>query len=487
NYIDNRHVEVAGATDVEDPEAFLPVTSPATGATIAFVPLSRKADVDLAVVSAKKAFESWSKRTVKDRVQILIRFHQLVIAHKDELADLIVLEHGKNRTEALADIAKGNETVEYALSLPQLIGGRNLEVSRGVYCSDLRKPLGVVASIVPFNFPFMVPFWTLPIAIATGNTLVLKPSEKVPLTMSRTVELLAAAGLPEGVVNLVNGGAEAAVAIVDHPDVQAVTFVGTTHVAEIISKRARNLNKRALCLGGAKNHLVASPDCNIDMAALDIVSSFTGCAGQRCMAASVLLTIGSQPALLEAIIIKASALIAGQSHGEVGPVIDGASLSKILRYITEAEQDGAKILLDGRHWAKERKEGFWVGPTVILHTNRADKALHDEIFGPVLSIFVCQSKEEAIEIENGNPYGNAACIYTSNGGVAEWFTKRFSAGMLGVNIGVPVPREPFSFGGINASKFGDFDITGDGGVEFFTSRRKITQKWAPPEEKSWLS
>ncbi|KAJ3278332.1 hypothetical protein HK104_002430 [Borealophlyctis nickersoniae] len=466
---------------------FLPVTSPHNGEIIAYVPVSNKRDVDLAVASSKKAFESWSARTVKDRVQILMRFHHLVNEHKDELASLIVLEHGKNRAEALAEIAKGLETVEYAISLPQLIQGRILEVSRGVHCYDTRLPLGVVASVVPFNFPFMVPFWTLPIAIATGNTLVLKPSEKVPLTMNRTVQLLREAGLPKGVVNLVNGTAEAVNALCDHPDVKAVTFVGTTRVAEIVSKRCRNLNKRVLALGGAKNHLVSSPDCNIEMASSDIVNSFTGCCGQRCMAASVLLTIGPQPVLMETVIRKARELVAGQEAGQLGPVIDKVSQDKIVRYITEAEQSGAKILLDGRHWVKDRPDGWWVGPTIIHHTNASDPALHDEIFGPVLSVYECGSRDEAIEIENGNPYGNAACIYTQNGGVAEWFTKRFSAGMIGVNIGVPVPREPFSFGGINDSKFGDGDITGDGAMEFFTFRRKVTQKWAIPEEKTWLN
>ncbi|KAJ3415352.1 hypothetical protein HDV05_005089 [Chytridiales sp. JEL 0842] len=489
NYIDNSHVATKewNVTLVEDTSKFIPVTTPATGEVIAYAPKSKKEDVDAAVASAKKAFESWSNRTVKDRAQIMIRFHQLVVKHQEELADLIVLEHGKNRAEALADIAKGNETVEYAISLPQLIQGRTLEVSRGVTCQDNRRPLGVVTSIVPFNFPFMVPMWTLPIAITLGNTLVLKPSEKVPLTMNRTIELLREAGLPPGVVNIVHGAAETATLLVDHPDVKAVTFVGTSYVAELLTMRGRALGKRVLSLGGAKNHLVAYPDCNIEMAAQDIVNSFTGCGGQRCMAASVLLLLGAQQALLDLIVSKASALIPGQNNGEVGPVIDDASKSKIVRYISDSEASGAKILLDGRKWSSQKKEGFWVGPTVILHNSKEDKALHDEIFGPVLSIYVVGSKEEAIEIENANPYGNAAAIYTSNGGVAEWFTKRFSAGMIGVNIGVPVPREPFSFGGINKSKFGDSDITGDGAIQFFTWNKKITTKWAPPQEASWLS
>ncbi|KAI8928610.1 Aldehyde/histidinol dehydrogenase [Entophlyctis helioformis] len=478
----------------------LPVTSPATGAVIAHVPVSLPADVEAAVASASKAFESWSARTVKDRVQILIRFHQLVVAHTDELADLIVLEHGKTKQEAVAEIAKGNETVEYAISMPQLVAGRILEVSRGVTCSDSRRPLGVVVSIVPFNFPFMVPMWTLPIAIALGNTFILKPSEKVPLTMTRVMELLARAGLPAGVVNLVNGTAPVVHQLIDHADVRAVTFVGTSAVAESVSKRGRNLNKRVLALGGAKNHLVANPDCDIDMASTDIVASFTGCAGQRCMAASVLLTIGDQPELLASIVRKASAIVPGQ-HADpavqppahiMGPVIDTASRDRILKYINESVSAGATLLLDGRSWLAGASpaapsNGTYIGPTILHHHTASDAALHDEIFGPVLSVLTVPSRAAALAIETANPYGNAACIYTQSGAVAQWFAARFTAAMVGVNIGVPVPREPFSFGGMRASRFGDSDITGDGGIEFFSERRKVTTKWGVPAEASWMS
>ncbi|KAJ3100669.1 hypothetical protein HDU97_002012 [Phlyctochytrium planicorne] len=489
NYIDNAHISAkqSDTSLLDDSSRHLKVTSPATGDTVAYVPLSKKADVDLAVESSVKAFQAWSARTIKDRVQVIIRFHALVVKYKDELADLIVLEHGKTKSEALAEIAKGNETVEFAMSLPQLTQGHILEVSRGVTCSDRRLPLGVVTSIVPFNFPFMVPMWTLPIAIALGNAMVLKPSEKVPLTMNRVMDLLKEAGLPPGVVNLVNGGAETATLLVDHPDVKAVTFVGTSHVAELLAKRGRALNKRVLALGGAKNHLVAYPDCNKEMASKDIVASFTGCSGQRCMAASALLVIGEQPDLIAKIVDKAKQLVPGQAGGatDMGPVIDEVSRDKILKYITEAEKLGAEILLDGRGWSKS--QGSWVGPTILLHKKRGEPALTDEIFGPVLSILKVESKEEAIEIENGNPYGNAAAIYTSDGGVADWFFQRFSAGMIGVNVGVPVPREPFSFGGINKSRFGDGDITGDGAINFFSFTKKVTTKWAPPHESSWLT
>eukprot|EP01006_Ploeotia_vitrea_P054859 TRINITY_DN67928_c5_g13_i1.p1 TRINITY_DN67928_c5_g13~~TRINITY_DN67928_c5_g13_i1.p1 ORF type:complete len:535 (-),score=320.45 TRINITY_DN67928_c5_g13_i1:136-1740(-) len=467
---------------------YMPVESPGNGKLIGQVCVSNAADVDAAVAAAKAAFPAWSGQTVKTRVKCLRKFHLLMEEHEDELADLIVLEHGKNKAEALGDVRKGNETVEWALGMQQMIQGKILEVSRGVTCREVRRPLGVVASVVPFNFPAMVPMWTCPIAVATGNCMIIKPSEKVPLTMNRMIQLMHEAGVPPGVVQIVNGTAAAVNALIDHKDVNGVTFVGSTRVAEIVAKRARNINKRVLALGGAKNHLVTMPDCNVEMAAEDIVNSFTGCSGQRCMAASALLVVGQQDKLLERIVAKASERKPGsQGARDIGPIIDRASLDRILRYIDEAEKSGAKLLLDGRHWAKERKEGYWCGPTIILHSNPNDPAMRDEIFGPVLSVYVVADKEEAIKIENSNPYGNAAAVYTSTGENAEWFAKRFRAGMLGVNIGVPVPREPFSFGGIQASKFGDFDVTGEGSMNFFTQLIKVTQKWVPPPEKSWMS
>jgi malonate-semialdehyde dehydrogenase (acetylating)/methylmalonate-semialdehyde dehydrogenase len=374
-------------------------------------------------------------------------------------------------------VAKGNETVEYACSLPQLAQGNVLKVSGAVTCVDRRDPLGVIASIVPFNFPFMVPMWTVPIALVMGNTVVLKPSEKVPLTMHRVAKLFEEAGFPPGVFNMLQGTREAVESLIDHPSVKAVTFVGSSPVAKIVSNRCRDLGKRCTALGGAKNHLVALPDCEVEGAASDICVSFAGCAGQRCMAASVLMLDGEQDGLLNSLIEKASKLEAGSKPGQMGPVIDTASYQKIISYIEAAEKDGAKILLDGRTWKKNK--GNWVGPTIILHSSPKDKTMTEEVFGPVLSIYVVSSWEEAIMIENANPFGNAASIYTTNGGNAEWFTSKFRASMLGINIGVPVPREPFSFGGLygTKSKYGDMDITGDAAMEFFSNRIKITSKW----------
>lgn len=405
-------------------------------------------------------------------------------------AQIVMSEHGKTHGEALGSIQKGNETCEWATSIPQVIQGRTQEVSGGVTCSENRESLGVVACIVPFNFPIMVPFWTLPIAIAAGNCVILKPSEKVPRTMAKVMEIIKKAGIPDGVVQIVNGTVPVVEAICDHPDIPAITFVGSSKVAEIVSKRGRNNNKRVLALGAAKNHLVALRDCNTDMCSTDIVLSFTGCAGQRCMAASALIVVQQQDELINSIVAKASKLVPGQASGQMGPIIDEIAVQRCHKYIEEAvSRDGAKLLLDGRSWTG-KQPGYWIGPTILQHKSAKDAAFREEIFGPILSIVQVETKEEAIAIENASPYGNAACIYTTIGAHAEWFTSRFSVGMVGVNIGVPVPREPFSFGGWNASRFGDMDITGEGGLEFFTRRKKITTKWNPPSNKGtgdWMS
>ncbi|KAJ1679693.1 aldehyde dehydrogenase (NADP(+)) ald6, partial [Spiromyces aspiralis] len=448
NWVDNRFVEMAN--DIET----LPVTTPHIGAVIAHVPVSGSAQVDAAVESAQRAFEAWSTLTWHARAQYLIRLHGALTQHIDELIDLVVKEHGKNRVEARGDVQRGMEVLEYAISLPNVAMGRIEEVSRGFHCRDERVPLGVVASVVPFNFPFMVPFWTLPIAIGCGNTMILKPSEKVPLTMTRVAEI-AKGVLPPGVLNLVHGDKSTVELLVSHAGVQALTFVGTTAVAEQIYQACTRVGKRVLALGGAKNHLVAYPDCDIDLAAQDIVNSFSGCAGERCMAGSVLLIVdkdggltmdGAEPKTFADRLLARVLEVAGdvepgtdESPRAMGPVIDEASLERIAGCIARAEgEEGARVLLDGRTSAKfkaRRAEsgGCWIGPTVLLHRSVEDSTLHTEIFGPVLSVVVCGSAEEAIAIENANQYGNAAIIYTSTGEVADWFTRRFRAGMLGVN------------------------------------------------------
>jgi malonate-semialdehyde dehydrogenase (acetylating)/methylmalonate-semialdehyde dehydrogenase len=440
NYINGETVPPRG-------REYLDVRDPSTSAVIGRVALSSAADVDDAVRAAHSAFPSWSSMTTKARAALMLNFHSLVKSHARELASIIVRENGKNLTEALADVAKGNETVEYACSLPQLARGGIDLVSTDVSCRDRRDPLGVVASIVPFNFPFMVPHWTLPIALVCGNTIVLKPSEKVPLTMHRVAALFGAAGFPKGVVNLVNGTRDAVEGLVDHPLVRAVTFVGSSPVAKSVSDRCRALDKRCTALGGAKNHLVALPDCDVETTAGDVVVSFAGCAGQRCMAASVLLIVGDDdsdggggPPLLRRVIEKASEILRGTGPGEMGPVIDAQSLSKIAGYIEQSENEGAEILLDGRTWTTPSSGGGgggddgggggggnWIGPTIILHRDGSDRAMNEEVFGPVLSVRRVGSWQEAIDVENSNPYGNAAAIYTTNGGHAEWFVRRFRA------------------------------------------------------------
>jgi methylmalonic acid semialdehyde dehydrogenase len=428
NYIDGQFVPPSS-------NEYIDVLNPSNNQIIGKVGLSTASDVDTAVRVAARASQQWvSSTTIKQRAAIMMKFHSLVQDHATELATLIVRENGKNMTEALADVAKGNETVEWACSLPQSAPGRTLQVSSEVFCQDKRVPLGVVASIVPFNFPFMVPMWTIPIALVMGNAVILKPSEKVPLTMHRVARLFEQAGFPTGIFQMIQGTKDAVNAIIDHPLVRAVTFVGSSPVAKLVANRCRAVDKRCTALGGAKNHLVALPDCEVDGAAADITVSFAGCAGQRCMAASVLLIVGSQPDLIQKVVDTASSIQPGHEPKHMGPVIDEASYNKIVSYIEDAEkQPGTKLLLDGRSW--KQPEGNWIGPTIIQHNTPNEKTMQEEVFGPVLSVYQVESWEEAIDIENANPFGNAASIYTTNGGNAEWFTSRFRASMLGVNIG----------------------------------------------------
>lgn len=477
---------VNGAYVTSGKEGTVDKLNPATGEVMAKVPLTSLEEVKEAVEIAKTAQRKWAQQTVKTRVQALFKLKALMEEHEEHLVSLIVQEHGKCSTEAKADLMKGIETIEWATSLPQQIVGRYLEVSRGITCREVRDPIGVVVSIVPFNFPAMVPMWTLPIALGCGNAVILKPSEKVPLTMEFIAMLMKKAGIPDGVFQTLNGTRSTVEALVDHPDVKAVTFVGTSSVAKSIQDRCHGLGKRATCLGGAKNHLVILPDADFEMCSSDIMNSFAGMTGQRCMAASVCIQVGKKGSFdkfNELLIAKAKALQAGQGPGQIGPVIDQVSKSKILRYVNEAvDRDGAELMVDGRSWAE--KPGFWVGPTIMRHKSASDAGMRDEIFGPVLSVLEVETFDEAIAIENSNPYGNAASIYTSVGQHSEYFLSRFSAAMCGVNIGVPVPREPFSFGGMNDSNFGINDITGDDFMRFCTQLRKITQKWVPPQDQS---
>lgn len=463
----------------------LPVENPSTGEVIAYVPLSGAYDVDVAVRAAEKALPGWSSTPIKERVQIFFRYRSLLEKYSQELAELIHKENGKILSEATAEIEKSIELTEFACSMPQLISGEILEVSRGVECRIDRYPVGVVACITPFNFPAMVPNWTIPNALVLGNTMVLKPSELVPLSSCRLAELLKEAGLPDGVFNIVHGGQETVEALCDHRGIQAITFVGSTKVAKIVYQRATNQLKRALCLGGAKNHLIVMPDAHEEMTASNVAASMSGCAGQRCMAASAMVAVGSVDHIITKLVEESKKIVPGKN---LGAVISKAAKERIERYITEAEQQGATILLDGRGVKVAGKEnGYYVGPTVIDNVTPDMKIAQEEVFGPVLSIMRANDVDEALKIENANPYGNAASIFTQSGGIARYVAEHANAGMIGVNIGVPVPREPFSFGGWNESKFGSGDITGKSSIEFFTKPKKTTTKWNAEARKNWMS
>lgn len=463
----------------------LTVISPSDGKELAIMPCSPAGDLDDAVNAARAAFLSWSKTPIKERVQVFFRYKFLLERDLQELAELVSEENGKTLGEAIAEMEKCIELTEFATSLPQLITGEVLEVSKGVECRTEHVPLGVVASVVPFNFPSMVPNWTIPNALTLGNCMIIKPSEKVPLSLARIASLLKEAGLPDGVFNIVNGDSEIVNAICDHPGIEAVSFVGSTRVAKLVYQRATQSLKRCLALGGAKNHLLVLPDAKPDMTAQNVVASMSGCAGQRCMAASAMVAVGNVDHIVDKICAEAGKVIPGKN---LGAVISKASKERIERYITEAEQQGARILIDGRNTVVEGKEnGSYVGPTVIDYVKPDMAVAREEIFGPVISILRTDTVDEALAIENANPYGNAAAVYTQNGGLARYIIEKANAGMIGVNIGVPVPREPFSFGGWNESKFGVGDITGKSSIEFWTKLKKMTTKWNPEAGVNWMS
>ena len=477
NVVAGRRVRVGGK--------HLDVLDPSDGGVIAEVPLSGPEQVAAAAAAAKAALPGWSRATLKERTQVFYRYRALLEQHADALSALISEENGKIAGEARAEVEKSIEQAEFACSLPVLASGRVMEVSRGVECRLERVPVGVVASIVPFNFPLMVPNWTIPNALALGNCMVIKPSEMVPLTLMRVAELLRAAGLPDGVFNVVHGGQEAVEAICDHPDIAAVTFVGSTRIAKLVYRRATANLKRALALGGAKNHLIVLPDADRELTASNVVASMAGCAGQRCMAASVMVAVKGSDAVVERLVEHARALVPGTS---LGPVISREAKARIERYITEAEAAGARVLLDGRGASVAGKEGgFWVGPTVVDNVSPDSPLAREEVFGPVLAIVRAKDVDEALAIENASPYGNAASVYTESGGMARYVMDRASAGMIGVNVGVPVPRDPFSFGGWNESRFGAGDITGESSIEFWTQPRKATIKWNRESGTNWMS
>jgi malonate-semialdehyde dehydrogenase (acetylating)/methylmalonate-semialdehyde dehydrogenase len=477
--IASNHIGGQRVTDASA-RALASLHSPVDGSSLGVVHAAGRALVDSAVQVAQKAFQSWSLVPVKERVQVLYRFKTLVEANIGDLAKQVTAENGKTTAESAAGIQRGIEIVEYAASLPQLFAGEILEVSTGVDCYTRRFPIGVVAGITPFNFPAMVPMWMFPMAIACGNSFILKPSEQVPFTPLMLADLLKESGLPDGVFNVVQGDRETVEAVLDHPGIAAAAFVGSTAVAKAVYDRGIAANKRMLTLGGAKNHLIVVPDADSVITAKNVVSSAVGCAGQRCMAASVLIAVGDCDAIIDAIENEMRNLACGS---EVGAIISTKAKQRIEGYIARAAERGARVRLDGRN---QQRPGNYVAPTLIDGITGEDECANDEIFGPVLSVLRVKTLDEALAIENANPYGNAACIYTTSGSTARYFEMKAEAGMIGVNIGVPVPRDPFGFGGWNASKFGPGDITGKDAIGFWTKTKKVTAKWTA-KSTNWMS
>ena len=470
---------------VDGDHDYLDVFNPSDGSVISKVPLSSRDDIDRAVAVAKAAFPAWSSLPIKERVQIFYRYRALLERDIEELTSLITEENGKIYAEAKAEVLKSMELTEFACSLPQITAGEVLEVSRGVECRVERFPLGVVASIAPFNFPNMVPNWTIPNAIALGNCLILKPSEMVPLSANKIADLLKEAGLPDGVFQVVHGGKDVVEAICDHSGIEAISFVGSTKIAKLVYRRGTANLKRVLALGGAKNHLIVMPDANPEMTSSNVVASMSGCAGQRCMAASVMVAVSSTDHIIARMVEHAKSVIPGKT---LGPVISAQAKERIEKYIDEAEAAGAKILVDGRNAVVPGKEGgYYVGPTIIDHVTPDMRIATEEVFGPVIVIIRTKDLDSALAVENASLYGNAASVFTESGATARYVMDHASAGMIGVNVGVPVPREPFSFGGWNESRFGVGDITGRGSIEFWTRSKKLTTKWNQEHGTNWMS
>lgn len=466
----------------------LNIHNPATAEVLATVPLSPGAEVDAAVQTATKAFGDWRMTPVGDRIQPLFRLKNLLEEHLDELARIITDECGKTYAEAAGEMRRGIENVEVACGAPILMQGRNNEdIARGIDEHMIRQPLGVVAAITPFNFPGMIPLWFMPYALATGNCFILKPSEKVSVTSQRLFELLDQAGFPPGVVQLVNGGKETVDALLDHPQVRAISFVGSTPVARYVYSRATANGKRAQCQGGAKNPVVIMPDADMDSAARIMADSAFGCAGQRCLAASVAITVGeARTAFSELMADQATTRKVGYGLDEgvqMGPVITRESKERIEGLIGQGEQEGAQVLVDGRNRAAEGyDDGYWVFPTILDGVNPGGEIARTEIFGPVLSLMHARTVEDAIEMVNNRAYGNMACIFTSSGAVARQFRYAADAGNIGVNIGVAAPMAYFPFSGWNESFFGDLHAQAHHGVEFYTQTKVVVERW--PKEWS---
>jgi len=482
---------VNGAWRASTATEFVEVINPATAEVLTSTPLSTRADVDSAVQTAADAFPAWRRTPPGERIQYLFKLKNLLEEHIDELARLITLENGKTFGEAKAELRRGIENVEVACGIPMMMQGYNLEdVTPGVDETMVRQPLGVVAAITPFNFPAMIPFWFLPYAIACGNTLVLKPSERVPLTMRRAIELIEQTGIPKGVVNLVNGGREVVDTLCDHPKVRAVSFVGSTPVAKHVYARAAASGKRMQCQGGAKNHVIVLPDADMELATQIISDSAFGCAGQRCLAVSVAVTIGeAQKTFRDAIARAASAIRVGpglDSGVQMGPVITRESKQRIESLIDKGVGEGAKPVVDGRNTKIPNHEsGNFVKPTVLDGLPSSSQLAHTEIFGPVLSLVHASSMDEAMEFLSRSPYGNQASLFTTSGAAARRFRYEAPAGNIGINIGVAAPMAYFPFSGWKESFFGILHGQGRDAVEFYTESKVVIERWSRQETRKF--
>ncbi len=465
-------------------ERFGDVHDPATGQVTKRVAFASGQDVDRAVVAARAAFAGWSAASLSKRTTVLFRYRELLTARREDLARIVTSEHGKTFDDALGEVQRGLEVVEFACGIAHLMKGEASEqISTRVDSASYRQPLGVVAGITPFNFPSMVPMWMYPIAIACGNAFLLKPSEKDPSAAIFMAELLAEAGLPAGVFSVIQGDKVAVDALLTHPEVDAVSFVGSTPVAKYIYETATAHGKRAQALGGAKNHAVVLPDANLDVAADAIASAAFGSAGQRCMAISAVVSVGDETAdeLAAAVVERASAMTVGPGadpNSEMGPVITADAQRRVTSYVERGAAEGADVLLDGRGLKVEgHEQGFFVGPTVIDRVTEEMSVYRDEIFGPLLVMMRAASFDEALELMNRNEYGNGAAIFTSDGGAAREFRSRATAGMIGINVPIPVPMAYYSFGGWKNSLFGDLHVHGREGVLFYTRGKVVTERW----------
>lgn len=480
HWINNEYT--AGAPEDRDTAD---VTNPATGEVTGRVHMGTAATADEAVAAATAAFPAWRDTSLTKRMQVLFRYRELLNARKEELAALITAEHGKVLDDALGEVTRGLEVVEFACAMPHLLkGGYTENASTEVDVHSVRQPLGPVAIISPFNFPAMVPMWFFPIAIATGNTVVLKPSEKDPSAANWEAELWKEAGLPDGVFNVLHGGKPAVDRLLEHPDIASVSFVGSTPIAQYVYETATATGKRVQALGGAKNHMVVLPDADLDVAADNAINAGFGSAGERCMAISVLVAVGDiADELVAKIAERARTLRTGDGRrgADMGPLVTAAHRDRVAGFVDAGEQAGATVVVDGRQGSYDAEgSGFFLGPTLFDHVTPEMSVYTEEIFGPVLCVVRVDTYDEAIELVNSNPYGNGTAIFTNDGGAARRYQNEVSVGMIGVNVPIPVPMAYYSFGGWKNSLFGDSHAHGTEGVNFFTRGKVVTTRWLDP-------